>query len=135
MKKQTLILLASIFLLAVILRLAGITARLIWYDEAFSILFAEKGLSAMLYGTLTPTPTGSADIHPLGYYTLLWGWINLFGRSIISARISSIISSLLSLVLVYKIADKLFNQKLPNCGWFIFYPAISNPFCTRNPNV
>jgi len=37
--------------------------------RSLSILFSEKGLSAMLYGTLAPTGNGSADIRPLRYYT------------------------------------------------------------------
>jgi hypothetical protein len=72
----------TILILALFLRLLGIMSRPIWYDEAFSILFAEKGLDAMLYGTLAPTGAGSADIHPLGYYTLLSVWMRLFGELI-----------------------------------------------------
>jgi uncharacterized membrane protein len=84
-------------------RLLGIRSRPIWYDEAFSILFSEKGLSAMLYGTLAPTGTGSADIHPLGYYTLLWLWMKLFGESLVAVRFLSILTGLISVYLIYKI--------------------------------
>ena len=59
----------AILLLAFLIRLIGITSRPIWYDEAFAILFSAKGPAAMVYGTLAPTGTGAADIHPLGYYT------------------------------------------------------------------
>ncbi len=100
-----------IFISAILLRFSGITSRPIWYDEAFAILFAQKGFSAMLYGTLTQTSAGAADIHPLGYYTILWGWIILFGTSIASARTLSILFSLLSLYLIYKITSLLFNRK------------------------
>ena len=99
-----------VLLLALLLRLAGIISRPIWYDESFSILFAEKGLSAMIYGTLSPTGAGAADIHPLGYYTLLWMWMKIFGTSVFAARIFSILISLASLALVYKIAHELFNE-------------------------
>lgn len=110
----------GILFLAILLRFIGIASRPIWYDEAFSILFAEKGLAAMLYGTLTSTSTGSADIHPLGYYILLWGWINLFGTSIFVARIFSIIINLISLALVYKITKKLFNEQTANFAAVLF---------------
>ncbi len=100
-----------IVLFALAVRMIGIQSHPIWYDEAFAILFAGKGLDAMLYGTLAPTGTGSADIHPLGYYTFLWGWMELFGTSIIAARIFSILISLIALLLVYKIADELFNKQ------------------------
>jgi 4-amino-4-deoxy-L-arabinose transferase-like glycosyltransferase len=94
----------AILLLALGIRLLGILSRPIWYDEAFSILFSEKGLSAMLYGTLAPTGIGSADIHPLGYYTLLWIWMKAFGGSLIAARCLSIIAGVVSVYLIYLIA-------------------------------
>ena len=95
---------AAILLLAFLVRLLGIVSRPIWYDEAFSILFSEKGLGAMLYGTLAPTGAGSADIHPLGYYTLLWLWMKAFGTSLVAARSLSITAGLISVYLVYLIA-------------------------------
>lgn len=103
--------LGLLFFLAMIIRLVGIVSRPIWYDEAFSILFSEKGLSAMLYGTLSKVGAGTADIHPLGYYTLLWMWMNVFGRSVLAVRFFSVIINLISLTLVYLIALNLFNEK------------------------
>ena len=94
----------AILLLALGIRLLGIASRPIWYDEAFSILFSEKGLSAMLYGTLAPTGIGSADIHPLGYYTTLWMWMKVFGQSLVAVRSLSIFAGLVSVYLVYLIA-------------------------------
>lgn len=94
----------AVLLLALGIRLLGILSRPIWYDEAFAILFSEKGLSAMLYGTLAPTGAGSADIHPLGYYTLLWLWMQVFGESPVATRLLSIIAGLISVYLVYRIA-------------------------------
>ena len=94
---------AAILIVALLVRLLGIVSRPIWYDEAFSILFSEKGLHAMLYGTLAPTGIGSADIHPLGYYTLLWLWMNVFGESLVAVRLLSIITGLVSVYLIYRI--------------------------------
>ncbi len=87
---------AAILIFAFIVHLLGITSRPIWYDEAFAILFSEKGLRAMLYGTLAPTGVGSADIHPLGYYTFLWLWIKAFGESFVAVRLLSISAGLVS---------------------------------------
>ena len=95
---------AAILLVALLARVLGIASRPIWYDEAFSILFAEKGLGAMLYGTLSPTGLGSADIHPLGYYTTLWIWIKIFGEGLVSVRSLSILAGWVSVYLVYRIA-------------------------------
>ena len=99
---------AAILILALFVRFLGVVSRPIWYDEAFSILFSEKGLGAMLYGTLAPTGAGSADIHPLGYYTLLWLWMKVFGQSLIAVRLLSIIAGLISVYLVYRIAYEAF---------------------------
>jgi Predicted membrane protein len=96
--------LAAILFLAFLVRLLGIASRPIWYDEAFAMLFSEKGLRAMLYGTLAPTGIGSADIHPLGYYTLLWLWMKVFGESLVATRLLSIVAGLISIYLVYLIA-------------------------------
>jgi uncharacterized membrane protein len=103
--------LAGIFLLAVSVRLLGINSRPLWYDEAFSILFSEKGIGAMLVGTLTPTPTGAADIHPLGYYSLLWGWMRVFGESLIAVRMLSVLAGAGLVVIVCLLAYELFNAK------------------------
>src|SRR5215813_561423 len=91
---------AAILLVALLVRLLGISSRPIWYDEAFAILFSQKGLSAMLYGTLAPTGAGSADIHPLGYYTVLWLWMKVFGDSLVATRLLSLIAGLISVSLV-----------------------------------
>lgn len=95
---------AAILVFALFSRLLGITSRPIWYDEAFSILFSEKGLGAMLYGTLAPTGAGSADIHPLGYYTLLWLWMKVFGESLLATRLLSVMAGLVCVYLIYLIA-------------------------------
>ena len=108
-----------ILLTALLVRLIGIASRPIWYDEAFAILFAEKGLGQMLYGTLAPTGAGSADIHPLGYYTFLWGWMKLFGESLIATRLLSIFAGLASVFLVYLISRELFNQKTAETAMLI----------------
>ncbi|MCA2001695.1 MAG: glycosyltransferase family 39 protein, partial [Chloroflexi bacterium] len=81
------------------------------YDESFSILFSEKGLSAMMYGTLQGSGGGAADIHPLGYYASLWAWMKLFGGSIVSARIFSVLVGTASLALIYAIARAAFDEE------------------------
>jgi uncharacterized membrane protein len=99
-----------IFVLALAVRLLGIATRPIWYDEAFSILFSEKGISPMLYGTLAATGSGTADIHPISYYTLLWLWMKVFGESLISVRILSIITGMGVVCLIYLIGRELFGE-------------------------
>src|SRR5215213_8474534 len=95
---------AAILVLALCVRLLGIASRPIWYDEAFSILFAEKGLGAMLRGTLTTFSGSAAEEHPLGYYTLLWLWMKIWGESLIAIRLFSILAGVVSVYLIYLIA-------------------------------
>lgn len=97
---------AAILGLAFVVRLLGIVSRPLWYDEAFSVLFAEKGLAAMLYGTLTAFGGGAAEEHPLGYYTLLWLWMRIFGESLVVTRLFSVIAGLISVYLIYLIAHE-----------------------------
>lgn len=118
--KQSNLIIVAILIFALFIRLLGVISRPIWYDEAFSILFAEKGLNAMLFGTLAPTGAGSADIHPLGYYTLLWLWMGPFGRSLVATRLLSIVTGLVSVYLIYLIAfEALSDRKAAHLSMFI----------------
>jgi 4-amino-4-deoxy-L-arabinose transferase-like glycosyltransferase len=99
----------AVFLIALVVRLLGIATRPIWYDEAFAVLFSEKGLKAMLAGTLTVDPSGAAaDIHPLAYYTLLGGWMKIFGESLVSVRMLSILLGMGIVILAYFLMHSMF---------------------------
>ena len=107
-KKTTL---AIILLVALVIRLLGITTRPIWYDEAFAVLFSEKGIAAMLAGTLSPNVQGiAADIHPLAYYTLLYEWMKIFGESLASVRILSILLGMGTVLLTYYLMRAMFKE-------------------------
>jgi mannosyltransferase len=99
-----------IMLLALVLRVISLGTRTLWYDEAFAVLFSEKGLSAMLYGTLTPVAGGAADIHPLLYYTTLNGWMRLVGEGAFGVRFLSVIFGLATVGVVYLLARELFGK-------------------------
>ena len=73
----------------------------------------------MLYGTLAPTGAGSADIHPLGYYAMLWLWMQVFGESLIATRTLSIIAGLTSVYLVYRISLELFDKNTARLAMLI----------------
>jgi mannosyltransferase len=102
--------LAFILTFALVVRLAGIATRPIWYDEAFSILLAEQGPSAILSGTLAADADSSAaEEHPPAYYFTLWGWMQAFGNSLIAVRMLSIVVSLGIVLCIYLIAIHLFD--------------------------
>lgn len=121
----------SAFLLTIItvsfgIRLIEIQTRPIWYDEAFSVLFAEKGPAEILKSTLIQdTDSSAAEEHPPLYYFGLWAWFQIFGESIPSARSFSILLSVISLYLIYCIARSLFspNTALIAAGVAAILPA------------
>jgi 4-amino-4-deoxy-L-arabinose transferase-like glycosyltransferase len=101
-----------VILLALGIRLVGIQARPIWYDEAFSILLAEQGPATILSGTLAADADSSAaEEHPPAYYFALWGWMQLFGNSLVSVRMLSVFFSLGIVLLLYLIARHLFDEQ------------------------
>ncbi len=101
------------------LRLIGLNSRPIWYDEAFAILFSEKGFSAMLVGTLTPVQGAAADVHPIVYYTLLNSWMQLVGQSALAVRALSVFAGLLAVAVLYGIGRRLFNRPTALAGMLI----------------
>jgi len=109
-----------ILLFALGMRLIGIQSRAIWYDEAFSILISEQGPAAILNGTLAPDADSSAaEEHPPAYYFALWGWIQLFGNSLIAVRSLSIALSLGIVFLLYLIANHLFDERTALAAAFL----------------
>jgi 4-amino-4-deoxy-L-arabinose transferase-like glycosyltransferase len=102
--------LVIIIAFAFVVRLVGIASRPIWYDEAFSILLAEQGPAAILSGTLsTDADLSAAEEHPPAYYFMLWGWEQLFGSSVISVRLLSVMLSLGIILCIHQIANHLFG--------------------------
>ncbi len=101
-----------VLLLALALRLVNLGERNLWYDEAFAILFADQGLSDMLYGTLTPVAGGAADIHPLLYYVTLDGWMALVGRSVFAVRLLSALIGVATIGVIYGLGRDLFDEKV-----------------------
>lgn len=76
----------------------------VWYDEAYSIFLAQKPADQLIAFT-------SADVHPPLYYLLLKFWGGLFGFSVLSLRLSSIlpmaIAVFLAIFLTKKASDYL----------------------------
>ncbi len=108
--RRSIVLLSLILLLAFGLRLVNLGGRSLWYDESFAVLFAEKGLDSMLYGTLTPVAGGAADIHPLLYYTTLNMWMNLFGQEPFTVRLWSVLLGVATVTLLYLVGRDLFGE-------------------------
>ncbi len=97
--------------LALTVRLLGIASRPIWYDEAFSVLFAEKGPAAMWAATFPAGSSVASEVHPLAYYVILWEWMRAFGESVVSVRLISVIAGVGAVVLMYALARGLFGRR------------------------
>jgi 4-amino-4-deoxy-L-arabinose transferase-like glycosyltransferase len=106
------IFLLGILLLALALRLVAISARPLWYDEAIATLIAEKGPDMILYSTLTSAKGSASNVHPPAYFILLWGWIKMFGNSLIVLRSLSVLFGLGVLALAYGMGELLFDTRL-----------------------
>lgn len=92
--------------LGFVLRLVNLNQSL-WLDEAIETL-AVKSRSYL--DLLTNYPIG--DFHPPLYHGILKFWTSLFGFSEIAARLPSVFFGLASIYFVYKIGEKLFNQRI-----------------------
>ena len=103
--------LAIILLLAFGLRLINLGARTLWYDEAFSVLFAEKGWDAMLDGTLTAGEDGAAEEHPLLYYQTLHYWMDVWGQSPGAVRLYSVVLGVATVGVVFLLARDWFSER------------------------
>jgi len=100
-----------IVILALLARLPGIASRPLWYDEAFAVLFSSKGPAAMLRGTLSAQGGVAADVHPIFYYTLLWGWQGLVGSSPAAVRALSVVFGLGTVVCGYGLTRRLLGRR------------------------
>lgn len=103
-------LILGLMLLTVLLRLPALQSRSLWYDEAFSILFARQGPAAMVYGTLTPVDGAAADVHPLLYYNILWLWMKVFGEGILAVRSLSVAVSVALLISLINLTREVIDQ-------------------------
>jgi len=101
-----------ILIAAVGLRLVAISTRPIWYDEAFAVLFAEKGMQAMLAGTLTQVGGSAADVHPLAYYGLLNAWMSLFSQSLTAIRMLSVLLGVCTILVIYIFSRELAGERM-----------------------
>ena len=109
-----------LFLFSFLLRLISSNQSL-WLDE---------GVTARVVGTFDflsiVKKFSPFDFHPPLYYLFLKFWTNIFGYSEISFRFPSIIFSILSGFMVYKIGSLLANKKLGFWAavFFLFNPLI-----------
>jgi 4-amino-4-deoxy-L-arabinose transferase-like glycosyltransferase len=98
-----------------VLRLPGLEARPIWYDEAFSILLSARTAAQMMSGT-------AADTMPPLYYFLLGAWQSV-GDAIWQQRMLNVILGTVLVAAVYLLGQELYGRA--TAGWAATLAAIS----------
>jgi uncharacterized membrane protein len=101
----------TVVALGLILRLINLNGRPLWYDEAFAVLYAEKPLATMLYGTVTRVGGAAADVHPLFFYSMLHTWMLAVGQSPVAVRALSALMGTATVVVAYLFARRIFDQQ------------------------
>ncbi|HEX7353515.1 MAG TPA: glycosyltransferase family 39 protein [Mycobacteriales bacterium] len=106
----------------------GIALRLwvtrgIWVDEAISIREAREPFRGML------SDLSHTDVHPPGYFTVLWAWVHAFGSGPLSVRMPGILAGIATIPAVYAAGRDLFDRRTglvaalfaalsPMCVWY-----------------
>ncbi|NNJ97729.1 MAG: hypothetical protein HKP12_11280 [Gammaproteobacteria bacterium] len=103
-RQQRVLILLGILLLAVALRFLAIDGRGLWTDEVFSFDFARLSSLAIM-------TAAANDVHPPLYFLLLHFWMEIFGGSELSLRSLSVVFSVTSVYLVYRLGLVIFNKE------------------------
>lgn len=96
--------LVAFVLAALALRLVHLTFQPLWWDEGWSLYFATTDIPTLLERT-------AVDIHPPLYYVLLHFWIGLFGSSVVSARLLSVLIGTITLPVLHLAAKRLVGPR------------------------
>lgn len=88
----------------------GVALRLfitrgLWLDEATSVMQARLPFGQMLKALET------SDVHPPGYFAILWGWVRMFGSGPLSVRMPSIIIGALVVPVLYLMGRDLYGKR------------------------
>ncbi len=100
------------FLTAVVLRLAFLNVRPLWYDEAFSVLLARRGWEGIATATWRALIQGHRGEHhtPL-FYLLQAAWIRTFGDDVVSVRLMAVLLSLVAWWVAWRLSHRWLSPK------------------------
>jgi len=108
---------AVLLALAVVLRATNLTAQSLWADEGNSVRVTERPLYLVI-------EAARADVHPPGYYVLLWGWVRAFGQSETSVRALSVVVGVALVGLIYLLGADVWSARV---GWLAAFCAAVSP--------
>ncbi|NBD36291.1 MAG: hypothetical protein GVY30_09895, partial [Chloroflexi bacterium] len=98
--RRDLWLLTPLLILAFALRIAGLAAHNIWWDEGIGVWLARMPAWEIIQWT-------AGDVHPPIYYLLLRGWRLLAGEGAYVLRFPSALFSLLTVAVIYRLGRAL----------------------------
>lgn len=101
---KTRVLFFVLIIISLYLRLINITSEQLWNDEAISIYYANFSFENFWDVIIK-------DIHPPLYYIILRNWIFLFGDSVLSCRLLSVIFSILTQPVLYLLGKSIKDEK------------------------
>ncbi len=81
------------------------SSKIIWFDEAYSIYFAEQNFSRVIQ-------LSSYDSTPPLFYLSLWGWHKVVGSNIIGLAVLPFVFSILSVLAIFFLGKQIFNYKI-----------------------
>lgn len=94
----------SLALLAGVLRIVSLGSESLWYDETFTAWLTRLDLPQMFQAI-------RGDVHPPLWYVIEWVTTRLFGQSEIALRLPATILSIISVLLLWRIALALGMDK------------------------
>ncbi len=97
---------AGILLLSALLRLWGLGAKSLWFDEAYSIFIAQQPPLEIL------RLLQAHDTHPPLHYLLLHVWITLFGKGEVAVRLPSVLASVGAVLLTFLLGRRIAGQRV-----------------------
>ena len=106
-KRNIVLLMALILVLAFGLRLHRLAYDSIWWDEGYSIWMARMPIQEMLFQTAN-------DTHPPLSYMMLHGWRALTGDEEFALRMTSVFCGLLTVAMSYQIGRFRFQTGVNN---------------------
>jgi mannosyltransferase len=107
------LLLALVFIVALVVRLIGLSVRPFWYDELQSMVYSHLPPGDLLQSVIIFDP------HPPLYYLQLHYWI-LLGTGEVWARLNSVLWSLLAAAALFVLCRKIFTFEFAICATLIF---------------
>jgi len=104
--------------LSIYLRLINIISEQLWHDEGGTIFYVNSTWENFWKQV-------TEEVAPPLYYLLLKVWVSLFGTSVFSTRLLSVIFSVLTVPVLFFLGQEIKNEKL---GLIIIFLYAISPF-------